>query len=136
MSVVSAPTRAGRSPYHSEPSIEAPNPTTSAGGATKTGRYAGDSGLSARVQPDRVAGPTAARRTHTASLGTRRRPLNLTQAPFPTPGGPTPLTAVRAAYPSPRANPASSLDYVRAKSLQIATIRGCAGHLGRRPNPK
>jgi hypothetical protein len=29
MSVVSAPTRAGRSPYHSEPSIEAPNPTTS-----------------------------------------------------------------------------------------------------------
>ena len=133
MSVVSAPTRAGRSLYNSEPSIEAPNPTTSVRRRNPKPAYprairpaAGDQrghgGLVPTSRGD-ARRPTARPRrwqprgSHAAAALHARRP--------------TSPTAVRTTYPSLRANPASTLDYVPANSLQIGDFiaqgvpRGC-----------
>ena len=107
----------GTESYHLPPTRQA-----------KTRTNAGDSIVSAR-QPD-AGGRTARPRvsTQTAGLGTRRAsPSTSRKHLFPTPAGPTSLTAVRVAYPSHRAKPASSLDYVGqspCKSRRYVSVSG------------
>jgi hypothetical protein len=57
-------------------------------------------------------------------------------AAFPTPGGPTSPTAVRAAYPSPRAAAAPALDEVTGNTCKNDEIHAGAECRENRPNPK
>jgi hypothetical protein len=129
MSVVSAPTRAGRSPYHSEPSIEAPNPTTSVRSRNPKPAYPRAIRPRAGVQPDTAAcSRTTARTACRPRPGSRCRSGDAHPAAVPGIRRPASPPAVRATYPSPRADPCPGLDYVAAnpcKLVRLVPLRVC-----------
>ena len=134
MSVVSAPSGAGRSPYNSEPSIEVPEATSRLGrikpetsANTRDTRSPIRTTTGERVANGHVNSVIVARPTHgklpeeTVEFTTAR---------------PATVTAVMATHPSPRASRTRTLDYIPGNAWKSKQCAGDFETRPARPNPR
>jgi hypothetical protein len=130
MSVVSAPSRAGRSPYNSEPLIEGPEATNPVGrNRPETPANVGDPRSPRANHRRRALGGLLCGRTHSHGTGAVG---GLVEAAVEIPmARPVSMKGAMATYPSPRASEGRTLGLGRRKPLEIENMRLGFGGPGR-----
>jgi hypothetical protein len=133
MSVVSAPSGAGRSPYNSEPSIEVREATS------RLGRIKPETSANTRDTRSPIRTTTGERvangHVHSVTVAAPTQGSARTDRKFTT-AEPATVTAVMDNYPSPRASRTRTLDYIPGNAWKS---KHCVGDLETRParpNPR